>query len=67
MARTPSWLWSIKASGDKVTDMLKKAGAVATTVNLDADTVARLTAPAEEAAADAPATDAPAADAPAAA
>ena len=64
-----------QASGDKVTDMLKKAGAVATTVNLDADTVARLTAPAEEAAAeepaapeaDAPVADAPAADAPVAA
>ncbi len=38
-----------QASGDKVTDMLKKAGATATTLNLDADTVARLTAPAEEA------------------
>jgi len=55
-----------QASGDKVTEMLKKAGATATTVNLDADTVARLTAPAEEAAVDAPAADAPAADAPAA-
>ncbi len=44
-----------EASGDKVTEMLKQAGAVATTVNLDADTLARLTAPAEEAAAEAPA------------
>ncbi len=44
-----------EASGDKVTEMLKQAGAVATTVNLDADTLARLTAPAEEAATEEPA------------
>ena len=53
-----------EASGDKVTEMLKQAGAVATTVNLDADTLARLTAPAEEAAAEEPA--APAEETPAA-
>ena len=38
-----------------MTEMLKQAGAVATTVNLDADTLARLTAPAEEAATEEPA------------
>lgn len=55
-----------EAYSDQVTDMLKMAGATATTVNLDADTVARLTtvageAPAAEA--EAPAEEAPAAEA----
>lgn len=46
-------------STSTVTDMLQMAGATATTVSLDADTVARLTAVAGEAAAEA---EAPAAE-----
>ncbi len=55
-----------QASSDKVTGMLKKAGATATTFNLDAETVARLTAPPETATPAAPVKDAPAPATPAA-